>query len=295
MIDMKNLGNVDLYGLLGVLITATDADIRKAYRKKALECHPDKNPDNPKAAELFHDLSKALEILSDESARTAYNRVIEAKKAAELRNQQLDSKRQKLKADLEERERQANLNQARRQTYSTVAKSPEEALKDEIERLRKEGFKLLQEEQEIMQKHLQEERLKMNKWDSAQHRIKIKWNSSKSDPSNGGYTKELLEKFLHKYGDIVVLVMSPKKNGSALVEFKTQDAAEMAVSYEKGRMENPLSLEWVGNPPKSKSNPSGSTTISHTDYESLVLRQMRQAEERKRLIEAMLKEDQEES
>lgn len=239
-----------------------------------------------------------MEILSDESARTAYNRVIEAKKAAELRNQQLDSKRQKLKSDLEERERQANVSVARRQTYSTVAKSPEDALKDEIERLRKEGFKLLQEEQELMQKQLQEERLKMNQnqnWDSAQHRIEIKWNASKSDAMNGGYTKELVEKFLHKYGDIVVLVMSPKKNGSALVEFKTQDAAEMAVSYEKGRMENPLTLEWVGNAPKSRNHLSGSSTISDNDYESLVLRQMRQAEERKRLIEEMLKEDQDES
>lgn len=206
----------------------------------------------------------------------------------------MDSKRQKLKSELEERERQANLNQARRHPYSTVAKSPEDALKDEIERLRKDGFKLLQEEQEIMQKQLQEERLKMySKWDSAQHRIKIKWNASKTDVSNGGYTKELLEKFLYKYGDIVVLVMSPKKNGSALVEFKAQDAAEMAISYEKGRMENPLTLEWVGNPPKSRTNPSGSSTISDNDYESLVLRQMRQAEERKRLIEEMLKEDQE--
>lgn len=284
--------NTFLVSSNSIRISTLNVQIRKAYRKKALQCHPDKNPDNPKAAELFHELSKALEILLDTSARAAYNRVIEAKKAAELRTQQLDSKRQKLKADLEERERQANLNQARRQAYSTVSKSPEEALKDEIERLRKEGSKLLEEEQELMQKQLKEERLKMNStWDSSQYRIKIKWNASKSDVSNGGYTKELIEKFLQKYGDIVVLVMSPKKNGSALVEFKTQDAAEMAVSYEKGRMENPMTLEWIGNPPKSKNNPTGSSTISDSDYESLVLRQMRQAEERKRLIEEMLKED----
>jgi len=45
--------------------------VKKAYRKKALVCHPDKNPDNPKAAELFHQLSKALEILTDESARVS--------------------------------------------------------------------------------------------------------------------------------------------------------------------------------------------------------------------------------
>jgi DnaJ family protein C protein 17 len=45
--------------------------VKKAYRKKALLCHPDKNPENPKAAELFHQLSKALEILTDESARVS--------------------------------------------------------------------------------------------------------------------------------------------------------------------------------------------------------------------------------
>nr|CAD7599830.1 unnamed protein product [Timema genevievae] len=43
--------------------------VKKAYRKKALTCHPDKNPDNPRAGELFHQLSRALEVLTDELAR----------------------------------------------------------------------------------------------------------------------------------------------------------------------------------------------------------------------------------
>lgn len=43
--------------------------IKRAYRKKALKCHPDKNPDDPKAAETFNQLSKALEILCDKEAR----------------------------------------------------------------------------------------------------------------------------------------------------------------------------------------------------------------------------------
>lgn len=88
--------------------------------------------------------------------------------------------------------------------------------------------------------------------------------------------------------------MSPKKHGSALVEFKTQDAAEMAVAYEKGLLSNPLTMSWINGPPKSKHNPTGSATITDNDYESLVLRQMRQAEERKRLIEQMMKEDESE-
>lgn len=141
-------------------------------------------------------------------------------------------------------------------------------------------------------------------WNSAQHRIKIKWSvRSKSDPANGGYTEETLRRFLQKYGDIEAFVMSGKKTGSAMVEFKSQDGAEMAVAYEKGLLENPLTLQWIGAAPasggassssssgKSTAAAAGSTTITDTDFESLVLRQMRQAEERKRLIEQMLKED----
>lgn len=104
-----------------------------------------------------------MEILLDTSARAAYDRVINAKKAAELRNKQLDSKRQKLKADLEERERAANLVQAKGRSYSTVAKTPEELLKEEIERLRNEGSRLLEEEQLLMQQMLQEERYKLTR------------------------------------------------------------------------------------------------------------------------------------
>jgi DnaJ family protein C protein 17 len=85
----------------------------------------------------------------------------------------------------------------------------------------------------------------------------------------------------------VALIISSKKPGSGFVEFKTQDAAEMAVQYEKGILENPLKFEWIGDAPKSKKR----ATATDGDYESLVLRQLRQAEERKRLIEQMLKED----
>lgn len=264
-----------------------------------MACHPDKNPDNPKAAELFHELAKTLEILTDESARAAYDRVLNAKKAAVLRHAELDSKRRKLIEDLERREKEANAQQkARRQGYS-AEKSPEEQLKDEMERLRKEGSRLLEEEQEMMRNQLAEERLKMqdtaSRWDSSQHRIKIKWKAEKGDDTNGGYNETNLRDFLKKYGDIVALVISGKKRGSAVVEFKTQESAEMAVDYEKGNMQNPLSLEWIGNAPKNNSRAgNGSSTITDADFESLVLRQMRQAEERKRLIEQMMRDESEE-
>lgn len=83
--------------------------MKKAYRQKALSCHPDKNPDNPRAAELFHQLSQALEVLTDATARAAYDKVRRAKKQAAERTQRLDEKRKKVKLDLEARGRGGEL------------------------------------------------------------------------------------------------------------------------------------------------------------------------------------------
>jgi DnaJ-class molecular chaperone len=54
------------YEMLEVTKTATEADIKKAYRRLALKWHPDKNPDNQKEAEVrFKEISEAYEVLSD--------------------------------------------------------------------------------------------------------------------------------------------------------------------------------------------------------------------------------------
>ncbi len=55
----------DPYSTLGVARSATEADIKKAYRKLAKELHPDRNQDNPKAAEKFSQVTAAYDLLSD--------------------------------------------------------------------------------------------------------------------------------------------------------------------------------------------------------------------------------------
>src|ERR1700722_5345327 len=62
----------DCYAILGVKSTATEAEIKKAYRKKALQYHPDKNP-SATAEETFKEINKAYEILSDVDKRRTYD------------------------------------------------------------------------------------------------------------------------------------------------------------------------------------------------------------------------------
>lgn len=64
----------DYYEILGVNRDASDDDIKKAYRKLAMQHHPDRNPDNPKAEETFKEAKEAYEILSDPDKRASYDR-----------------------------------------------------------------------------------------------------------------------------------------------------------------------------------------------------------------------------
>ena len=64
----------DLYQRLGVARGATEADIKKAYRKLAKELHPDRHPDNPKAADRFSEVTQAYDLLSDKDKRAQYDR-----------------------------------------------------------------------------------------------------------------------------------------------------------------------------------------------------------------------------
>jgi len=64
----------DLYELLGVLPNASQSDIKKAYRKKAKEHHPDKNPNDPGAAQKFQEMAAAYEILNDSNSREVYDK-----------------------------------------------------------------------------------------------------------------------------------------------------------------------------------------------------------------------------
>uniref|UniRef100_A0A7N6BGW1 DnaJ homolog subfamily C member 17 n=1 Tax=Anabas testudineus TaxID=64144 RepID=A0A7N6BGW1_ANATE len=304
----KDILQIDLYGLLGIENTATTKEIKKAYRQKALTCHPDKNPDNPKAAELFHQLSQALEVLTDAAARAAYDKICAAKKQAEERNRKLDDKRKKIKLDLETRERQA---EAQSQEEVQITRT----LEEEIARLREEGSRQLEEEQRLIREQIQREREAQlqQTGDYTQRsrcsksnvtpKLKLKWKCKKEDEANGGYSQDILLRLLQKYGDVLNVIVSSKKKGSAVVEFATVRSAELAFKNEIGLSGNPLKISWLEGQPEviaPASQPgqfvsSQGSLTNERDYESVVMMRMRQAAERQRLIEQMQREDEEDT
>ena len=65
----------DYYRILGVHLESTEDEIRRAYRKLALQWHPDRNPGNPDAEERFKEISEAYAVLMDRTKRVEYDRV----------------------------------------------------------------------------------------------------------------------------------------------------------------------------------------------------------------------------
>lgn len=266
---MDSLMQTDLYELLQVEIGADEKEIKSAYRKKALTCHPDKNPDNPRAAELFQQLSRALEVLTDPAARSAYDAVLKARQAAKIRHQGLDAKRRKLREELEARE--AGPNQE--------AGTAQQRLKQEVERLRREGSRQLAEQRELLQRQMQQQRAQHEdrlRQQAGLTRLKVRWKQQQ--PGARGYTEDSLRQRLSQYGTISCLVV---RNGSALVEFEEPSAARLASQLEQGSPdEGPLTVRLLGDtePTQPPPPPPPSRTVTDDDdYESLVLRKLQQA------------------
>ncbi|GFY89837.1 DNAJ heat shock N-terminal domain-containing protein [Actinidia rufa] len=205
---------VDHYIILGLPSGAeraqiSEKEITKAYRKKALELHPDKRPDDRNAHSDILQLNASYEILKDE-------------------------KRQQMMSDLEKREHTAF-------APDLAAKTQEEEeiisrqLKEEIARIRAmqankvaSAIPTQRKEATVGGNGLDKEKM-----------LKVSW-----EKIGDGYSAQRLRELFEKFGAVedVVIKSSKKtlKRGSALVEMASKDAAVAATRTVRGDLTNPL-------------------------------------------------------
>ena len=276
----KEFGDTDLYEFLGVNHESSEREITSAYRRKALKYHPDKNSDENSTV-MFRKLTNIYAILTDCSARRAYDNFIKTRLAVEKRRLELSSKRRKLMEDLERKERE-------RPTSATVGEeAATRKMEKEITRLRKEGEERLRAETE----RLREEMAAGSGMAEGSCILKVKWKCSNEGDGRVNYNAEILKEIFSKYGDCTVVLS--KNKGRAVVEFDSVDCSHL-ISKEEGNPDNPMKCQWIKEPKRMSSVdiiPSvPSETVTVRDYESLTLMKLRQVEERKRLREKLEQE-----
>lgn len=207
----KEIAKKDLYEFLNLSFGATVSEIKKAYRKTAIKYHPDKNP-SPKAAEKFHELSVALDILTNTNLRKQYDQLYTARKEQAQRIEKIDSARQKLKSDLEMRESQA----LRAQQENIQTKRKVEILKEQSrKRFRKNVYAFGPEESKTPQT-------------SKDTAVQLKWKDySEFSP----LTNTQLHHLMQNFGTVthVSIFTTGSSSSAAVVLFKNKSDAQRCV------------------------------------------------------------------
>lgn len=247
----------DLFQLLDISPSATDQEVKKAYRKKALTCHPDKC-DGSDAAQLFGRYKKAAEVLLDPEARKSYEKVLRARKERQERDNSLDSTRKKFKSDLEAREKA--FDKGIKKELDDEAK-----MAAEIERLQKEGSRELEEENEKLKKLIAQELASKSSFKIGSppskpgFQVKVSWTHHPEDLTE----QQVLEK-LRIFGRISSSFLSSRKR-RGIVEFVDKLAADSVVNSQSLRDLKITPLFDVSKPaPVTESNPTPSNLPSYS-------------------------------
>ncbi|KAL6048788.1 DnaJ (Hsp40), subfamily C, member 17 [Balamuthia mandrillaris] len=220
--EIDSLKEDAYYEILGLTIQASKEDISKAFRALALKYHPDKNRGDPKAADRFHKIRKANDVLSDDQARAAYDNVVRAQQLRKQKAKEMGTKRRQMTESLLERERAFK----KQKSEEEQAKRRLEA---EMERLRREGYLKMKRERERLYEMQKEQRASGEGQQSKEEEaatLKVRWRR-KGTPL---YDKERLTGLFQPFGPLKYVALS-KKGGSALVTFASvQDAVTALVT-----------------------------------------------------------------
>jgi len=223
----KEMLKRDLYKELGIERTATEKEIKKAYRNKARDVHPDKNP-SPEAAAVFHKLKEAFDFLKEPQNRAKLDMHLDNWRKQQERTEAMDSVLREKRSEMDKREAAAE-ERERNYRKKTLNRA------EQIKRLRAEGQNLL----EKAQAQYRVNKRKAGKTEDLA-RLRVSWDHEKFQ-----FSASELKKHLGACG----CVLSTKKNGVAAVEFYTMQQAVAAEFAAKRVFQCPLEVKWLSKQP----------------------------------------------
>ncbi|KAL0639638.1 hypothetical protein Q9L58_001203 [Maublancomyces gigas] len=294
--------STDFYEILGIPLTETSPTLlRKAFRKQSLKWHPDKNPD-PSAAETFHLLSIAYDVLSDPGTRAAYDNARNARLAKKRRHEAFDLNRRRMQEDLERREGQAKRTR-------TDADDAEDAFRRQMSKLQAEGATLRHKREEALRTAAKEAEAAESNGDGGgeedavaaatapaaaavrggavgksrfselDRTLRVRWKRRNNDAITAAHLRTLFSRF-GPVQDCVVPSDSPKpgskekKLKTALLVFESIVAAHAAVHAAQGSDNKDFNafkdIVWAGGeePDISHDGPAPKTTTTTPSFGS---------------------------
>ncbi|KAI9179418.1 hypothetical protein H9P43_004738 [Blastocladiella emersonii ATCC 22665] len=217
---------LDYYALLGVAPDADAAALKRGYYAMSRQLHPDKNPDNPDAAEQFQAIKVAYDMLTNESLREQYDAVLRQRREQEERVRAMDAAKRKLREDLEDRERAAMRAKRAKLDPRVLNRAAE------IERLRSDNARRLRE---LNRAAVHREGLAASLSERvaaaaspAEHRtVKIKWDAS----LHPGVDEAALRRLMSAHGAVEeVLVRRGRTRTTGVVQFARVASARAVVA-----------------------------------------------------------------
>ena len=312
----KGQPSFDPYDVLGVALGASDAEITKAYRKLALQLHPDKQKAGSltahqveEVAKRFHDIKEARSFLLD-SEHAEDRRAFDAKRESDrirretevIREQQMSASRKRMREELLEKEAKAQSSRRKQQRK-------EKDEKDVIDKLRQEGLQRREEQaNRNVEKEVQEQLRKDRKERQSileERQIRLKWDRKKLTISP---SDDSIASLLSPFGVVEHVEFLGKKGNQAMVTFR--DASSCRPCVDAFRDSKEMRAKFVGSQKDREDDggddddddkhdgarePDGRASSSKAssrgrDAETLEEWRMRQAVERERLLREMQEE-----